>query len=84
MGQIKTSDLPLAAALCLTPTTILKAIEDDTTKDGKKWFVVESNVESSALEDLATRYFNNLLQVDAKSYSQQIKNLKSMMFSIKK
>jgi hypothetical protein len=85
MGTIKTSDLSLAAAICIEASAKVIKVENDKDSDTKKWFVLESQFHSTdVLDSLATSYFNSELLVEVRSYSNKVKALKSMLYSIKK
>jgi hypothetical protein len=73
MNFYETPDLGLTASFI----TLGYPVRGTTTKDGKVFFTFEY---SSHLMDLASKYFGSGLEVDAKSYYYNLRDLKKVIY----
>lgn len=84
MGQIKTSDLNLAATMSLNYGLKVARLEEDTKNMAKKWFVFESDkYTNEELNEMSKSYFNGELMVEPRSLAVKIAIFKNMLYSVK-
>jgi len=74
VAEFLTKDLQIAASLLASNAKLLRLDQESNFY----WFVFENK---SLCEKLSTDYWNNELQVSAKSYSNALKELKDRLFS---